>query len=37
MFNFVGEAVNAVLDRIVDWVLPLDDDIWNWTDDGEIS
>ena len=38
MFSVVGDAVNSVVDRIVDWVLPLDEDIWKWHDeDGEIN
>lgn len=38
MFSFVGDAVNSVVDRIVDWVLPLDEDIWKWDEhDGEIN
>lgn len=38
MFSFVGDAVNSVVDRIVDWVLPMDEDIWKWHDeDGEIN
>lgn len=36
MFSFVGDAVNSVVDRIVDWIIPLDEDIWMWDEeDGE--
>ncbi len=24
MFSFVGEAVNGVVDKFVDWLIPLD-------------
>lgn len=24
MFSFVGEAVNDVVDKFVDWIIPLD-------------
>lgn len=37
MFSFVGDAVNSVVDRIVDWVLPLDEDIWRWDEEDHIS
>lgn len=37
MFSFVGDAVNSVVDRIVDWVLPLDEDIWKWSEEDHIS
>lgn len=37
MFSFVGTAVNSMLDKMVDWALPLDDDIWKWDEEDHIS
>lgn len=36
MFSFVGDAVNSVVDRIVDWAIPLDN-FGPLTDDDEIA
>jgi hypothetical protein len=35
MFSFVGDAVNSVVDRLVDWVVPLDN-LGPLTDDDEV-
>lgn len=36
MFSFVGEAVNGVVDKFIDWVIPLNN-FGTLTDDDEVS
>jgi hypothetical protein len=36
MFSFVGNAVNNVVDKFIDWLVPLDN-FRPFTDDDEIS
>jgi hypothetical protein len=36
MFSFVGDAVNSMVDRFVDWVVPLDNFGSLMDDDEEI-
>jgi hypothetical protein len=36
MFSFVGDAVNTMVDKVIDWVVPLDD-FGPLTDDDEVN
>jgi hypothetical protein len=36
MFSFVGDAVNTMVDKVIDWVIPLDN-FGLLTDDDEVN